>query len=248
PSFKNHYGGQLAFGQDGFLYAATGDGGGSGDPSNNAQNRQSLLGKLLRLDVESPGVTTYRIPGNNPFVGDRDPQNLTRDEIWAVGLRNPWRFSFDRQTGNFYLADVGQDRVEEINFQAASDLGGQNYGWNVLEGTLPYPDASRSVMTNGFTAPVFQYSHDQSRSVTGGYVYRGTSIPGLEGTYVYGDFASGVLWGLRQTSTGRWQNQLLIDSPYRISTFGQDEQGSLYATDFFGNAETNGVVYRLELA
>jgi glucose/arabinose dehydrogenase len=247
---NNHYGGQLAFDSTGYLYISTGDGGVKNDPKGNAQNPQSLLGKILRLDVETPPTNTakYVIPSSNPFTAANDPQDKVRDEIWSTGLRNPWRFSIDAATGNLYIADVGQARYEEINFQAAGNGGRQNYGWNLLEGNASYPAGSPAVNTASLTAPVFVYDHTQGKSVTGGYVYRGGAIAGLQGTYVYGDFVNGNIWGLRQTATGSWDNQLLLDSDKFISTFGQDEQGNLYLADFRGNAETNGVIYRIDAA
>lgn len=244
---QNHYGGQLAFDANNYLYISTGDGGGGGDPNGNAQNPQSLLGKILRLDVESSNVTPYAIPSSNPFTAATDPQDNVRDEIWSSGLRNPWRFSIDAPTGNLYIADVGQDRYEEINVQPVS-AGGQNYGWNLLEGNATYPDDSKVVNRASLTPPVFEYDHAQGQSITGGYVYRGSAIAGLQGTYIYGDFVSGNVWGLRQTSTGGWDNQLLVDSPYFISTFGQDEKGNLYLTNFSGNDETKGVIYKIDAA
>ena len=244
---QNHYGGQLAFDASGYLYISTGDGGGRGDPNGNAQNPKSLLGKILRLDVESPSPSPYAIPSGNPFAAASDPQDNVRDEIWSSGLRNPWRFSIDAPTGNLYIADVGQERYEEINVQPVS-AGGQNYGWNLLEGNATYPDDSKVVNRAGLTPPVFEYDHAQGQSITGGYVYRGSAIAGLQGTYVYGDFVSGKVWGLRQTSTGGWDNQLLVDSPYFISTFGQDEKGNLYLTNFSGNDETKGVIYKIDAA
>lgn len=247
PGAQNHYGGQLAFDASNYLYISTGDGGSRGDPPGNAQNPNSLLGKILRLDVESPNVTTYAIPGSNPFGAASDPPKRVRDEIWSLGLRNSWRFSIDAPTGNFYIADVGQDRYEEINFQPGN-VGGQNYGWNRLEGNATYLDDSKTVNQAGLTPPVFVYDHSQGQSITGGYVYRGKAIAGLQGTYIYADFVSGNVWGLRQTSTGGWDNQLLVASPYLVSTFGQDEKGNLYLTDFYGNNETNGVIYKIEAA
>ena len=247
PGAQNHYGGQLAFDASNYLYISTGDGGGGGDPNGNAQNPTSLLGKILRLDVESPNVTTYAIPSSNPFTATSDPKNNVRDEIWASGLRNPWRFSIDAPTGNFYIADVGQDRYEEINVQPGS-TGGQNYGWNLLEGNATYPDGSKTVNKAGLTSPVLVYDHNQGQSITGGYVYRGSAIAGLQGTYIYGDFVSGNIWGLRPTSTGAWDNPLLLDSSNLISTFGQDEKGNLYLTDFSGNDDTKGVIYRIDAA
>nr|RNJ65076.1 MAG: hypothetical protein EDM05_33045 [Leptolyngbya sp. IPPAS B-1204] len=235
PNFTNHNGGKLAFGPDGFLYIGVGDGGGAGDPNNNAQNPRSLLGKILRLDVEAPGVATYRIPSTNPFLAQTDPTDRYRDEIWALGLRNPWRISFDRQTNDLYIADVGQSQREEVNFQPANSRGGENYGWNIFEGTRPYTNGNAT----GLVAPLVEYDRSQGISVTGGYVYRSSEFPALQGIYFYGDFANGKIWGLRR-SAGTVQNQLLLDSPYGISTFGEDEQGNLYVADYF-----NGDIYKL---
>lgn len=235
PNFTNHNGGKLAFGPDGYLYISVGDGGGAGDPNNNAQNPASLLGKVLRVDVESPGVATYTIPATNPFLANADPANRYRDEIWALGLRNPWRISFDRQTGDLYIADVGQNQREEVNFQPANSSGGENYGWKIFEGTQRYSDGNVS----GLVAPLAEYSHAEGISVTGGYVYRGSEFPTLQGTYFYGDFANGKIWGVRRTG-GTVENKLLLDSPYGISTFGEDEQGNLYVADYF-----NGDIYKI---
>jgi glucose/arabinose dehydrogenase len=237
PTYSNHNGGQLAFGPDGYLYIGTGDGGSGGDPANNAQNPNSLLGKILRIDVESPGVTTYAIPSTNPFGVDKDPNNLVRDEIWAWGLRNPWRFSFDRQSGDLFIADVGQGSYEEINYQPASSTGGENYGWRIMEGSQPF--LSNGNDTAGLILPVAEYDHSQGISVTGGYVYRGTADPRLQGIYFYGDFGSGRIWGLRRNTTG-WETQMLLDSPYAVSTFGEDQQGNLYLADYFG-----GTIYQV---
>lgn len=231
PTNTNHNGGQLAFGPDGYLYIGTGDGGGSGDPNNNAQNPTSLLGKLLRIDVESPGTVSYTIPSTNPFLTTTDPSNQYRDEIWALGLRNPWRFSFDRQAGDLYIADVGQNAYEEVNVQPATSLGGENYGWRILEGSFPY--RSNGNDTSGLVLPVAGYDHAQGVSITGGYVYRGLAAPRLQGIYLYSDFANGKIWGLRPNPTG-WETQLLLDSPYSISSFGEDEQGNLYVADYSG--------------
>ncbi len=191
--FANHNGGQLSFGPDGYLYIGTGDGGSGGDPLNNGQNTGVLLGKILRIDVESGGEP-YVIPPDNPFNGD--PGGL--DEIWAYGLRNPWRFSFDRLTGDLYVADVGQNRFEEVNFQAASSGGGENYGWKIMEG----PDCfgASSCNQEGLVLPVAFYDHTQGCSVTGGHVYRGPTYSGLQSVYLYGDFCSGVIWGLDRTA------------------------------------------------
>jgi glucose/arabinose dehydrogenase len=260
PVNANHNGGQLAFGPDGYLYIGTGDGGGGGDPSGNGQNPGSLLGKILRIDVEPPppgGASGplkiflplafksapnlgYRIPPDNPFVNNPG----FRPEIWALGLRNPWRFSFDRLTGDLYIGDVGQEAWEEVNFQPASGGGGRNYGWNTMEGSHCYN--SPSCDQTGLTLPVTEYPHtlvthdDNGCSVTGGVVYRGPGNPGLQGIYLFGDFCSGRLWGLRQNGTV-WQQQELRDTPHTISTFGEDEAGKLYYADFAG-----GVVYRID--
>ncbi|NJP11113.1 MAG: hypothetical protein HC866_17920 [Leptolyngbyaceae cyanobacterium RU_5_1] len=240
PTFSNHNGGQLAFGADGYLYIGSGDGGGGGDPDNNAQNLNSLLGKILRIDTESPGTITYRIPSSNPFSepGDSDrtthpddPTDSDRDEIWALGLRNPWRFSFDRQTGDLYIGDVGQGAREEVDFQPAASLGGENYGWKIMEGSVQFSSGD----TTGLVLPVAEYDHSQGRSITGGFVYRGTEEPTLQGIYFYADFTNGRIWGLQQTQFGNqsgWKSQLILDSPYGISSFGQDQAGNLYVADY----------------
>ena len=181
--FGNHNGGQLRFGPDGYLYIGTGDGGSGFDPFNNGQTPGKLLGKMLRIDVESD-LGQYQIPPDNPFLADA----AFRPEIWGLGLRNPWRYSFDRDTGDLWIADVGQNRAEEIDFQPASSQGGENYGWSVMEG-LRCVNAGCSMA--GLTLPVHEYSHtggDCGGSVTGGHVYRGNRSPGLRGTYIYGDF------------------------------------------------------------
>ena len=220
--FANHNGGQLAFGPDGLLYIGSGDGGSGGDPLGNARNTASLLGKILRLDVLS-GASPYAVPAGNPFG----------NEIWAYGLRNPWRFSFDRQSGDLYLADVGQSAREEINFQPAGSGAGVNYGWNTMEGSLCF--LSPSCSSAGLTLPVAEYDHGAGDcSVTGGYVYRGSS-PALRGTYLYGDFCSGRIWGLRHNGVA-WENRLLLDSTLQISTFGEDEGGELYVADYAAGA------------
>jgi len=225
PTYSNHNGGQLFFGDDGFLYISTGDGGGGGDPDKNGQDTNSLLGKLLRIDVEA-GVDPYQIPPSNPFVGEPDH----RGEIWSLGLRNPWRFSFDRLTGDLYLGDVGQGSWEEVDFQPAGSLGGTNYGWNIKEGLECYNAANCN--DQGMTDPVFVYpTHvNGTCSITGGYVYRGQDYPGLYGSYIYGDYCNGNIWGLNNQA-GEWANQLLLDTSLSISTFGEDENGELYLAD-----------------
>ncbi len=234
----NHNGGMLVFGPDGFLYIGLGDGGGAGDPNNNAQSLDTLLGKILRLDIDS--ASPYAIPPSNPFNASADPN--VKHEIWAYGLRNPWRFSFDRQTGDLFIGDVGQGRREEVDFQPAGDPGGENYGWRVLEGSLCYNPSTNCDRT-GMTMPVVEYDHSSSGgcSITGGYVYRGSRFPELQGTYFYGDFCSGRIWGLTR-SGGLWSAPLALDTASAITSFGEDEAGELYVLDFGG-----GTVYRLVL-
>jgi len=226
-SETNHNGGMLAFGPDGFLYVATGDGGGGGDPSNNAQTLTTLLGKILRVDVDAS--TPYAIPSDNPFASSSDP--AVRREIWALGLRNPWRFSIDRQTGDLFIADVGQGAREEVNYQSAASTGGENYGWRLMEGTLCYNPSSNCDRT-GLTLPVAEYDHGSSGgcSVTGGYVYRGQEFAQLNGVYLYGDFCSGRIWGLERTGNV-WRSELLLDTDHRVSSFGEDQDGEIYFTD-----------------
>jgi glucose/arabinose dehydrogenase len=235
PAHQNHNGGQLIFGNDGFLYIGTGDGGGGGDPDQNAQDPSSLLGKLLRIDVEA-GVKPYKIPPSNPFVG----LSGYREEIWALGLRNPWRFSTDRQNGDLYIGDVGQGSWEEVNQQPGNNAGGTNYGWNILEGFDCY--GASSCDDTGLTYPVYVYpTHvDGSCSITGGYVYRGQEYPGLFGIDLYADYCNGKIWGLREQS-GIWNNHLFLDTPFNISTFGEDEGGNLYFAD-----RSSGNIYQIQ--
>jgi glucose/arabinose dehydrogenase len=228
PTFANHNGGQLAFSpRDGFLYIGTGDGGGAGDPNGNAQNPLSLLGKILRIDVESgPGVSKpYKIPRRNPFRGVAG----FRREIWALGVRNPWRFSFDRATGDMYIGDVGQATREEIDFQPAGARGGRNYGWNILEGRLCFSPPTGCVKPAGYRGPITNYNHALGVSVTGGYVYRGITYPALQGFYFFADLTGKVFSLARSTS---WQRALLLQSALTITTFGEDEPGNLYLADY----------------
>lgn len=224
--FSNHNGGDLAFGPDGFLYITTGDGGSGGDPENNAQNPASLLGKILRIDVES-GAVPYAIPPSNPFAGTAG----SRGEIWALGLRNPWRFAFDRGTGDLYIGDVGQNAFEEVDFQPASSAGGENYGWNILEGSHCFLGASCD--PSGTSLPVTEYDHSLGCSITGGTVYRGQAYPSLQGIYLYADFCSGTIWGLVREGAV-WQNSVLLAQTRSLSSFGEDQAGNLYATDHSG--------------
>lgn len=232
--FANHNGGQLAFGPDGFLYIGMGDGGSANDPFGNGQKLDSLLGKVLRIDVES-GARPYTVPSSNPFAGRKGG----RPEIWATGLRNPWRFSFDRRTGDLYVADVGQNQHEEVNVQPAASRGGENYGWNIMEGMHCF--RSRTCTTADLTLPAAEYGHGKGCSVTGGAVYRGALYPPLAGTYLFGDYCSGRIWGLRKQDE-RWVMTELADTDLSISTFGEDEGGEVYVADHDG-----GGIYRIEV-
>ncbi|MFN0073829.1 MAG: PQQ-dependent sugar dehydrogenase [Chloroflexota bacterium] len=231
-SRSNHNGGMLAFGPDGYLYFGTGDGGGAGDPDRNGQNSQALLGKLHRIDVNGadPGLP-YAIPPSNPFAA----RGGSGGQVWAYGLRNPWRFSFDRFTGEMYIADVGQGDYEEIHLQPAGSSGGENYGWNIMEGAHCYPMNARCSQ-DGLVAPIAEYSHaDGDCSVTGGYVYRGTQSPSLQGAYLFGDFCSGRVWMIRRDASGSWTAELLIDTDHQISSFGEDEAGEVYLLALSGS-------------
>ena len=220
--YPNHNGGALAFGPDGYLYAGLGDGGLAGDPQKNGQNTTSLLGKILRLDVNNGD--TYSIPSDNPFG----------NEVWAYGLRNPWRISFDRLTGDLYIGDVGQGQWEEIDYLAAGSQGGANFGWSIMEGGHGYDGLAQPDML----LPAAEYSHSEGGcSVTGGYVYRG-AMPEWNGIYLYGDYCRGIVWGLI-LSNGQWQNQVMFETGVTITTFGQDESGEVYF------ASDNGNVYYL---
>ncbi len=224
--FSNHNGGMIAFGPDGFLYVALGDGGSSDDPQGNGQNLGTLLGSILRIDVHgATAEAPYRVPPDNPFVGVAG----ARDEIWAYGLRNPWRFSFDPATGDLWAADVGQADREEVDLI----LPGRNYGWNTLEGTrcLLTSDCDRS----GLEPPVVEYAHGLGCSVTGGYVYRGADVPALSGVYVYADFCTGRIWGFRWTDGGVSEPVQLLRAPFQISSFGTDSRGELYVLGFDGS-------------
>lgn len=226
--YFNHNGGLIAFGPDGYFYVGLGDGGSGGDPQNLAQNPASLLGKMLRIDVGSSGA--YAIPPSNPYVSDP----AYRDEIWAVGLRNPWRYSFDRLTGDLYIGDVGQDDYEEINFQPANSDGGENYGWNLFEGNHCYRPQT-PCDDNGLTKPIIEYDHGLGWSVTGGHVYRGASYPGLQGIYLYADYGSGTVWGAASSNNG-WQSQVLLEAGQRseLASFAEDDDGELYLVDMAG--------------
>ncbi len=221
--YRNHNGGQLQFGPDGNLYIGTGDGGSANDPRGNGQNLSSLLGKLLRISVDFG--EPYTVPADNPFVGTPN----ARPEVWAYGLRNPWRFSFDRETGDLWIADVGQNKFEEIDFLPLVQSAGANFGWNVMEGLHCFQ--KDTCQTTGLVLPVAEYSHDDGCSVTGGYIYRGTKYPGLSGMYLYGDFCSGKIWGMRIDGLPAE----LLDTRLNISSFGEDAAGELYVLDLNGS-------------
>jgi len=233
--YANHNGGQLDFGPDGYLYIGTGDGGSAGDPDNNAQNPASLLGKILRIDVDHPdGDLPYGIPASNPYFGNSEGY---REEIYALGLRNPWRFSFDT-TGTLWVADVGQNDWEEIDLVE----NGGNYGWSVMEGTHTYKD-NTGVDAALLSPPIWEYPHaDHNDCITGGYVYNGDAIPELRGRYIYGDFESGRIWCLWIDADVTVQNQELLDTDLLISSFGIDAQGELRIIDI------KGKVYRLTVS
>ncbi|WP_019587561.1 PQQ-dependent sugar dehydrogenase [Deinococcus apachensis] len=219
--FANHNGGQLAFGPDGFLYLGLGDGGSGGDPYNNGQKLSTPLGKILRFDVR--GDAAKPAPGN-PFL-NRQGAN---PNIWAYGLRNPWRFSFDRATGDLIIADVGQNSFEEVNRQPRASKGGENYGWRIREARTCYDaDVCR---TQGLTDPVLQYGRDEGQSITGGYVYRGSAIPALKGQYVFADFGTGNVWASR--TGGQTWSKARIGNVQNPSTFGEDETGELYVAEY----------------
>ena len=236
----NHNGGQIHFGPDGYLYIGMGDGGGAGDVHGsigNGQATNTFLGKMLRIDVEGtpdPG-SNYAIPSDNPFL--LDPE--VPDEIWSFGLRNPWRWSFDRKTGDMYLADVGQYEWEEVNFIPASSTGGENFQWRRIEGFNTF-NAGTQITKGTSTDPVFEYDHNAGSSITGGYVYRGQEHPRMEGIYFFGDYNSGRVWGLQQDPSGNWIDRQLLETSLRISSFGEDEAGNLYVASLF-----TGAIHRL---
>jgi glucose/arabinose dehydrogenase len=221
--YANHNGGGLAFGPDGYLYIGLGDGGSAGDPHGNGQNLRTLLGKMLRIDVNQGDK--YAIPPDNPFTGSGG-----LPEIWAYGLRNPWRFSFDKLTGDLYIADVGQDAWEEVNFVQAGVTGGLNFGWSYYEGKHSYKNQPPA--DANFTLPVAEYSHTDGCSVTGGNVYRGPTLPEWQGVYFYGDYCSGYIWGLIHTGENAWQSKILFTTGTKVSTFGMDETGEIYLADY----------------
>lgn len=232
--FPNHNGGALAFEPDGYLYIGLGDGGSGDDPFGNGQSVDTLLGKILRIDVDQ--VDPYSIPPGNPFANGGG-----RPEIWAYGLRNPWRFAFDRLKGDLFIGDVGQNLHEEIDFQPAASLGGENYGWNILEGTACY--ASNNCQPDVLIMPVYTYTHAEAGcSVTGGVVYRGSALPEWQGIYLFGDYCSGMVGGLlpsNQSGTAGWQHAWLFSGVGNISSFGEDASGEIYLADL------GGTIYKL---
>lgn len=246
--YANHNGGGLAFGPDGYLYIGMGDGGAGGDPEGNGQDLSTLLGSMLRIGVDAQegdsAGRAYTVPDDNPFVG----QAGAAPEAWAYGLRNPWRFSFDRETGDLWIADVGQNAFEEVNRQSADSAGGENYGWNVMEASACFDpenpqEPPEGCDQEGLTLPVLEYSHasGDGRSITGGYVYRGAAIPGLAGSYVFGDFVSGNIWRAVPEGEG-YTSTLLLEADFPVVAFGEDEAGELYVADF------GGALYRFAAA
>lgn len=232
--YNNHNGGNILFGPDGLLYIGMGDGGSGGDPDNYAQNNASLLGKMLRINVDSTANgNNYSIPEDNPFIS-----SPTLDEIYATGLRNPWRWSFDKLTGDLYAADVGQVQREEIDII----VSGGNYGWRCYEGNLPF-NTSDCQDQSSYIAPIYDYGRSEGFSITGGYVYRGNAIPGLSGTYIYTDFGSGPIWGLSNPTSNNPTNEVLTTTSFFISSFAEDQDGELYALDF-----SAGFIYRIDPA
>ena len=232
--YPNHNGGDLLFGPDGYLYAFMGDGGSGGDPLGNGQNREALLGKVLRLDVDHPsGDVPYSAPTSNPFVGAAG-----RDEIWLMGLRNPWRNSFDRATGDLWIGDVGQGAWEEVDV-ARAGTGGLNFGWNRMEGNHCYPPGA-DCSSDGLTPPVAEYGHDRGCTVVGGYVYRGTMSTALAGVYLFADYCSGRMFALDPSTDGFRQPVEVGNAGGNVSSFGEDAAGELYLLQL--NGEVSRVV------
>ena len=248
--YMNHNGGFIEFGFDGYLYISVGDGGSAGDPENRAQDLSNLFGTILRIDVNKD--KGYHIPKDNPFINN----NKIKKEIWHYGLRNVWRFSFDRATGDMYIGDVGQNNWEEINFQASDSKGGLNFGWNILEGTHCYPDDNQGCLKDNTVLPLFEYPNDanyfktllgwkqsnmQGCSITGGYVYRGNNMPDLFGRYFFGDYCTGKIWSLKNDNGDidlKDHTEELLESMdnkgFYLSSFGEDEKGELYIVNYSG--------------
>jgi glucose/arabinose dehydrogenase len=227
----------LTFGPDGYLWIGMGDGGAANDRFQNGQNPASLLGKMLRIDVTTDLARPYLIPPDNPWVTVDWNGVDVRDEIWAVGLRNPWRFTFDRVTGDLWIADVGQNQWEEVNFTPAANAGGLNYGWPIMEAAHCFSGADCNA--DGLETPILEYSHAGRCSITGGYVHRGQTHPSLNGVYFYADYCSGEIWAAVPTSEGEWSSDVLLQTDLPITSFGEDESGELYL------ASDDGTVHRL---
>lgn len=229
--FSNHNGGHVVFGPDGYLYIGTGDGGSGGDPQGNGQSKDTLLGKILRIDVDARSEDrAYGIPEDNPFVGEA----RSRPEIWSYGLRNPWRFSFEGSGGAMWIGDVGQNELEEIDREPASSPGGVNWGWNVKEGSECFePPSGCEAASNDLTDPVAEYSHDLGCSVTGGHVYRGRQHTEMRGLYFFADYCSGTIWTLDANEPTR-EEVVRMESGRSISSFGESESGELFVTDHDG--------------
>ncbi|MDO1449963.1 PQQ-dependent sugar dehydrogenase [Rhodocytophaga aerolata] len=230
--YSNHNGGKIAFGKDGYLYISAGDGGSGGDPENRSQNLKELLGKIMRIDVNrKTGNRNYGIPADNPFAGNKDGY---REEIYAYGLRNVWRFSFDEQTGKLWAGDVGQNAREEINI---IEKGG-NYGWKVMEGSVCYNGRNSGKNDDcgkkGLIEPIYEYLHSAGlgQSVTGGFVYRGKQMPQLVGKYIYGDYQSGKIWAITLSANGKAENELIADLEGLVSAFGEDKDGEIYVCSY----------------
>ncbi len=231
--YANHNGGMIAFGPDGMLYIGMGDGGGANDPLGAGQDKRTLLGKILRIDVDNGDP--YAIPTGNPYADGREGL----PEIWSIGWRNPWRFSFDRLTGDKYIADVGQNRYEEVHIERRGAPGGLNYGWNIMEGKHCFAPRT-GCNQNGLQMPIAEYDHSQGISITGGYVYRGKAFPRMQGYYFFADFGSTKVWALREASANDWQMTEIMSARFAVSSFGEDEAGELYLVDFGG-----GTIHRL---
>ncbi|HRE47042.1 MAG TPA: PQQ-dependent sugar dehydrogenase [Aggregatilineales bacterium] len=223
--FPNHNGGMVAFGADGYLYIGVGDGGSAGDPLRAGQDSGTWLGKILRIDVSG---MPYTIPPSNPYADGKDGL----PEIWSLGWRNPWRFSFDRMTGDLYVGDVGQNAYEEVHLEKAGSPGGLNYGWNIMEGLHCFRAAACD--KSGLVMPIAEYDHGEGISITGGYVYRGEQFPALQGYYFFGDFGSTKIWALKANDAGAWEMSEVLQPGFPISSFGEDEAGELYVVDFGG--------------
>ena len=232
--YPNHNGGQILFGPDGYLYIGFGDGGSQGDPNGNGQNLQTWLGKILRIDVSDD--SEYTIPDDNPYADGADGL----PEIYIYGLRNPWRFSFDAETGDLYIGDVGQSQWEEVDMLPAGEQAGANLGWSILEGNHCYQQEDCDPA--GTVLPIDEYSHDYGCSVTGGYVVRGDSLPDLNGVYLFADYCTGLLWATARDANGDWQTSDAIETGLQISSFGEGPGGEVYIVDL------NGSIYRLVAA